>query len=166
MGGAFVFKRLFFGLKNGPASWMKFLDSCLSGIDGIYTYLDDILVSSDTEEEHVRILHKLFERLQKFGLCLALDKCVFGQPEVDYLGYRVSPTGIKPLSHKIEAVSKIPPPNTQKQLLQFLGALNYFRSSLRGFKKHGKFHNAANLLQPLYSAATISITNKNRFREI
>ena len=165
-GGAFVFKRLFFGLKNGPASWMKFLDSCLSGIDGIYTYLDDILVSSDSEENHIKILHTLFGRLQKFGLCLALDKCVFGQPEVDYLGYRVSPSGIKPQSHKVQAVNKIPSPSTQKHLLQFLGALNYFRSSLRGLKKNGRFQNAANLLQPLYSAATISITNKNRFKEI
>ena len=53
-----------------------------------------------------------------------------------------------------------------KQLLQFLGALNYFRSSLKGFKKNGKFQNAANLLQPLYSAATINIPSKNRFKEI
>ena len=138
-GGAYVFKRLPFGLRNGPVAWMKFLDSCLSGIDGIYTYLDDILVSSETETEHQEILHKLFQRLEEYGLSLALDKCVFAQPEVDYLGYRVSQTGIRPLKTKVEAVDRIPPPNTQKELLQFLGALNYFRASLRGMVKNNKY---------------------------
>ena len=94
-GGAYVFKRLPFGLRNAPSSWMKLLDSCLSGIDGIYTYLDDILVASQTEEEHINILHKLFQRLEENSMSLALNKCVFAQPTVEYLGYSVSATGIR-----------------------------------------------------------------------
>ena len=61
------------------------------------------------------------------------------------------------LKRKTEAIDKIPPPTTQKLLLQFLGALNYFRSSLSGLVKNNKYQNAANLLQPLYSAATVPI---------
>ena len=156
-GGAFVYKRLAFGLSNGPSSWQKYIDSVLSGIDGIFTYLDDILVCSEDVERHLSTLQKIFDRLQQNELTLALDKCVFGQNSVEYLGYRVSTTGICPLERKVSAIQQIPVPKTQKQLLQFLGAMNYFRSSLSGFVKKGKYHNAANLLQPLYSAATVPI---------
>ena len=66
-GGAFVFKRLPFGLKNGPSAWMKFLHHVLSGIDGVYAYLDDLLIFSKTEQEHAAILDQIFNRLQENG---------------------------------------------------------------------------------------------------
>ena len=156
-GGAFVFRRLAFGLSNGPASWQKYVDSVLSGIENTFCYLDDILIWSETLEEHMSIVKKIFKRLEENEITLALDKCVFAEETVDYLGYQVNGTGIRPLRRKTEAIDKIPAPTTQKKLLQFLGALNYFRSSLSGLKKDGKYQNAANLLQPLYSAATVPI---------
>ena len=55
-GGAFVFKRLAFGLTNGPASWQKYIDSILTGIDGLFCYLDDILICSENVERHSRLL--------------------------------------------------------------------------------------------------------------
>ena len=99
-------------------------------------------------------------------MSVALDKCVFGQPSVEFLGYKVSSTGIRPLKRKVEAIDKIPPPSTQKELLSFLGALNYLRSSLSGLYINGKYNNAANLLQPLYGAATTLLPTKNRFQEV
>ena len=89
-GGAFAFRRMPFGLKNAPSSWQKFLDKCLSGISDIYTYLDDILISSKDEESHIATIHEIFKRLEENGLSLALNKCVFGKSEVDYLGFRVT----------------------------------------------------------------------------
>ena len=164
-GGAFVYKRLAFGLTNGPATWQKYIDHVLSGIDGLFCYLDDILICSENVERHMSTLEKLFARLKEHGLTLALDKCVFGQSTVEYLGYQVSATGICPLPRKVEAIQKIATPTTQKLLLHFLGALNYFRSSLSGLTRNGKYHNAANLLQPLYSAATVPIPPK-KFEEV
>ena len=165
-GGAFVFKRLPFGLKNGPQAWMKFLNHVLSGIDGIFAYLDDLLVWSDNQEDHDRILQQIFERLQENGLALALDKCVFAAESVEYLGFQVTSSGMFPLKRKVDAVYNIPQPTTQKELLRFLGALNYFRSNLSGLVKHGKYHNTANLLQPLYAAATVKIPSKSHFQQI
>ena len=164
-GGAFVYKRLAFGLTNGPASWQRYIDTVLSGIDGIFCYLDDILVCSEDVDGHLSTLQQIFERLQQNEITLALDKCLFGQKTVDYLGYKVTATGICPLERKVEAIQRIPPPKTQKQLLQFLGALNYFRSSLSGLIRNGKYHNAASLLQPLYSAATVPIPS-GKFGEV
>ena len=164
-GGAFVFKRLAFGMTNGPASWQKYLDSIIGDIPGLFCYLDDLLVCSANVEEHMSILQTLFKRLEAHKLTLALDKCEFGQSTIEYLGYQVSATGIRPLKRKVDAIGKIPTPTTQKALLQYLGALNYFRSSLSGLKKGNKYQNAANLLQPLYSVATTPIPPK-KFVEI
>ena len=166
-GGAYVFKRLAFGLSNGPSSWQRYVDSIFGDIEGLFIYLDDILLCAEDEESHLSLLTTVLERIHKHGLTLALDKCELGRSEIDYLGYRVTSTGICPLSRKVEAITSIPPPKTQKELLGFLGALNYFRPSLGGLVINGKYNNTANILQPLYSAATIAIPNsKGKFEEI
>ena len=164
-GGAYVFKRLAFGLTNGPSSWQKYIDSVIGDIPGLFCYLDDILICSEDVDRHLSTLDNLFQRLEAHSLTLALDKCEFGRKTIDFLGYQVSTSGIRPLSKKVEAIAKIPVPTTQKSLLHFLGALNYFRSSLSGLMKNGNYHNAARLLQPLYSAATVSLQAK-KFEEV
>ena len=164
-GGAYVFKRLAFGLSNGPSSWQKYVDSILGDIDGLFIYLDDVLLCAKDEEQHMSLLNKVFKRLQEHNLTLALDKCEFGKSSIEYLGYNVTTTGIRPLARKVAAISAIPVPKTQKELLGFLGALNYFRSSLGGLKLNGVYHNTANILQPLYSVATTAIPG-GKFQEI
>ena len=164
-GGAYVYKRLAFGLSNGPASWQKYVDSILKDIPGLFCYLDDILLCSADVNQHLSTLETVLKRLSDNGLTLALDKCEFGRSTVDYLGYKVTATGICPLKKKVEAIDRIPTPTTQKSLLHFLGALNYFRTSLSGLVKNGKYYNAANLLQPLYSVATVPL-KANKFEEV
>ena len=153
------------GVKDEDSPAQRNIDGVLSGIDNQFCYLDDILVASENVESHLSTLEKIFGRLQEHGLTLSLNKCTFAVPMVEYLGYQVSSTGICPQKKKVEAIQQIPAPRTQKLLLQFLGALNYFRSSLSGLVKNGKYHNAANLLQPLYSAATVPIAAQ-KFEEI
>ena len=143
------------------------MDSIFGDIDGLFIYLDDILLCAEDEESHMSLLTKVFERMHEHGLTIALDKCEFGKSEIDYLGYRVTSTGICPLDRKVEAIANIPTPTTQKELLGFLGALNYFRPSLSGLVINGVYNNTANILQPLYSVATIAIPNaKGKFEEI
>ena len=135
-------------------------------IEGLFTYMDEILVYSENEQKHMEILDQLFQRLKQYGLSVSLDKCQFGKSQVDYLGYQVSSSGIKPLSRKISAIQNIPEPKTQKELLAFLGGLNYFRTSLKGIVTNGKFQNTASILQPLYVAATTFLPSKQRFEDI
>ena len=108
-------------------------------MEDIHIYLDDILVASENVEKHMSTIRKIFERLELHGLTLAVDKCTFGKSTIEYLGYGVSSTGIRPLKRKTSAIQKIPPPTTQKEMLHFLGALNYFRTSLSGLVKNGKY---------------------------
>ena len=76
---------------------------------------------------------------------------------MEYLGYIVNETGISPIKKKLEALKNFKPPSTQKDLLHFLGALNYYRSSFKGLIVDGKNKSTAELLQPLYNAATAKL---------
>ena len=84
---------------------------------------------------------------------------------MEYLGYSVDARGIKPLQRKLQALYDFETPLTQKGLLHFLGALNYFRSSLKGLIIEGEFQNAAAILQPLYNAGTAKL-EKISFEEM
>ena len=128
--GMFNFKRLSMGMRNAAQSFQRLLEHILQGMSNVFCYLDDVLVFNDNEEEHLKTLEELFARLEKAGMTLALNKCEFGKSKLDYLGYTVDSSGIQPIKRKVEAISNFPRPEKQKQLLAFLGALNYYRASL------------------------------------
>ena len=143
----------------------ELVDSVLAGIEDVYCYLDDFLVFSKDEKSHFETLEKIFQRLKENGLAIKLEKCEFGKKEVEYLGYKVSKDGIVPLAKKVKAISEFPIPRNQKDLLHFLGALNYFRSSLKGIKNGAKYTNPAEVMQVLFNLATCKIPG-NKFSEI
>ena len=130
-----MYNRLPFGLASGPASWQRLLEVTLAGIDNLFIYLDDVLLWAKNKEEHDKILKEVFQRLSENDMALSLEKCKFNQSEVDYLGYRVSASGIRPLPRKLQALQDFEAPTCQKDVLHFCGALNYFRASLKGMKK-------------------------------
>ena len=124
--GLFNFKRLAMGLRNSAQSFQRLLQDILGDMENIFFYLDDIFIYNKTQEEHLDTLEELFTRLETAGLSISLDKCVFGQPVIDFLGYTISSSGLKPIAKKVEALQNFPPPEKQKDLLGFLGALNYY----------------------------------------
>ena len=164
--GAYQWRKLPMGLRNSAQTYQRWMSSILDGLDGVYCYLDDILVHSKTEKEHFEILEELFSRLNAAGLTLSLPKCKFGQDSIDFLGYRVSASGIIPLPKKTAALQNYPAPEKQKELLAFLGCLNYFRPSLGPMRVNGKMKTCAEILQPLYQAATAQLRTKAQFKEI
>ena len=162
-----MYNRLPFGLQSGPLSWQKVLDHVLQDVPSTFVYLDDILVWADTDEEHQRTIEEVFKKLAANNMAPSLDKCIFGQKQVEYLGYLVTSEGIHPLPKKLEALDKFPVPKSQKDVLHFCGALNYFRTSLKGVKMpDGSFKSAAAVLQPLYSVGTDKLENGTKFKEI
>ena len=164
--GVFVYKRLAFGLSGGPSSFMKLIESVLAGLEGVFCYLDDLLIYAQDEETHFERLKAVFERLKESGLSIKLSKCEFGKKEVEYLGYTVNSQGILPLKKKVAALQDFKPPRTQKELLHFLGALGYFRSSLKGIKVGGIYHNPAQIMQPLFTAATTKLPAKKKITDL
>ena len=103
-------------------------------------YIDDILVASENHKEHREHHQAVLEVLHSNGLVTRRDKCIFGAPTIEFLGHDVSDDGIRRLSSKVDAVSRFLRPTTVKQLLEFLGMINYY---------HRLIHNVAEFLHPL-----------------
>ena len=147
--GAYKFLRLSMGLRNSAQTFQRLMDKICEGLD-VFAYIDDILVYATTEEGLQNKLRRLFERLQEAGLAINRGKCIFEAKKLEFLGYWVTTTGIAPLPRKVKAIKEFPTPTSAKALLGFLGAINYYRRCLRKLKNKS----AAEILQPLYTAAT------------
>ena len=129
--GAFLPKRTQFGLRNAPFKFCELVDHVTHGLKHfVYTYLDDFLIFSKSENEHLKHLQQIFMRLESFGLFINKDKCCFAQSRVSFLGREVSEKGIKVEEEKIEFIQQQKPPSTLRQLRSFLGLINHYRPHL------------------------------------
>jgi hypothetical protein len=84
-------------------------------------YIDDIIVFSGTPDEHARRLENVLQRFERANLQLHPGKCVFAQPQVQYLGFVLSQEGITPSPKKVKAVRQYPSPKSMKEVRAFLG---------------------------------------------
>lgn len=130
--GLFEFPYMTFGLRNAAQTFQRFIDEALRGLPNCYGYLDDILIFSATEEEHLSHLRQLFQRLSEYGVLINSAKCEFGQSTITFLGHEVSAGGVRPLADKIQAITDFPVPKNVKELRRFLGMFNFYRRFVPG----------------------------------
>ena len=139
--GLFSYTRLPFGISTAPALWQKAMTQVLQGIAGVVYFIDDILITGRTRQEHESNLKQVLNRLQQYGLRLNKSKCHFFQHELEFLGHIVSHDGIRPTDSRIKAIQEAPAPTNKQQLQSFLGLMTY----------NAKFlPNLAHTLHPLY----------------
>ena len=143
--GLFEFTSMPFGLRNAAQSFQRFMDQVLCGLPFAYDYIDDILVASATEEEHLEHLREVCCRLDANSIVINPKKCVLGVTSLEFLGHQVDKHGIRPLEEKVDAVRHFPRPTSQKKLRQFLGLVNFYHRFIPG---------CARILQPLHSLLT------------
>ena len=126
-----------FGATNAPATFQRLMHDCLGDLNMNWciVYLDDIIVFSDTKEEHLKRLEAVFQKLMAAGLKLKPTKCFFFRDEIEYLGHVVSGKGISTNPKKIEAVAKWPTPKTVYDVRSFLGFVGYYRRFIKNFSK-------------------------------
>ena len=96
-------------------------------------YLDDIIIFSKFEEEHLQHIEEIFTRLHKFGLKIKCEKCSFFKKHIQYLGHLVSSKGFEPLPEKLDSIQNMPVPRTAKGVKQFLGLIGYYRKFIPHF---------------------------------
>ena len=111
--GHYEFTRLPYGLCNSPASFQRLMDLVLRNLIGheAWVFIDDVLIYSDTVEEHAKRLANVFERFKKANLQLQPEKCAFAKDKVTYLGFELSYRGIEASPDKVKAVQISPHPD-------------------------------------------------------
>ena len=135
--GLFEYLVLPMGLTNAPATFQRMINNVLREYIDIFcvVYLDDILIFSDTLEEHKEHVRKVLQKLQDNDLLVQPDKCDFHTQKVTFLGHVITPGKIHMEPCKIEAVKNWPVPKNVKEVQSFLGFANFYRRFIKGFSK-------------------------------
>ena len=117
------------GINSAPGYVQQVMDEITSDLPGVAVFLDDILCSGATAEAHLQNLRRLLKRLRDKGLRCQLEKCIFAQPEVVYLGYVLSSEGIH-RGPKANALNEMPTLHDVSILRSFLGSVQFYAKFL------------------------------------
>ncbi len=135
--GFWEFNRMPQGVTNAPSTFQRLMEKCMEDINlkEVLVFLDDLIIFSETLEEHERRLLKVLSRLREYGLKLALEKCKFFQTSVRYLGHIVSERGVETDPEKIQTLKTWPSPKNLKELRSFLGFSGYYRRFIKDYSR-------------------------------
>ena len=125
--GLFKFNRLAFRIKVAPAIFQQIIDTMLSGLDFSIGYLDDILMKSETIEQHRKHVFQVFERINGYGFTLKDTKCEFFLNKIKYLGQIIDKNGRRPDPRRSIAIKNMSEPHNITTLQSFLGLANYYQ---------------------------------------
>jgi len=132
---------MFFSLTNSPTTFQTMMDDIFEDLisEGVVVvYLDDILIFTETLEEHWKITRRVLELLEKHKLYLRPDKCEFEKTTVEYLGVIISHNSIVMDPVKIAGITEWPAPMNKKEVQSFLRFTNFYRRFIRDFSEHAR----------------------------
>ncbi len=139
--GLYTYHWLSYGVSSAPSIFQAVMDQILQGIEHVTRFLDDILITAGSREEHLRKLEEVLSRLEKYNVRVKQSKCKFMTNKVEYLGHIVDSEGLHPMEEQVKAIVNAPSPTNVTELRSFLGLLNYY----------GRFmKNLSMQLQPLH----------------
>ena len=152
--GSYHFKRLPFGLANGPSTYARLVKMVLHGIPTSVAlpYLDDTICHSPDLPSHFLALERVLSAHAKAGLKLQPSKCQLFRNEIDYLGHTVSADGVRPLDSYIKIVQDWPLPTTRRATRSFLGKTGYYRRFIANY---------AGVARPLTDKLSLDGTHDN-----
>ena len=132
-----------FGLCNALPTFQRLMLNCLGELNLTYCliYLDDVIIFSRTEEEHLEWMRVVFDRFREHGLKLRPSKCKVYQTEINYLAHHMSKRGVLSSKKNLEAIAQCPPPDTYTKVKSFVGLVGHYRHFIKGF---------TNITAPLY----------------
>ena len=121
---------MFFGLTNSPATFQTIINKILQNLintEKIVSFIDDIIIGTEEEEEHNEIVKEVVKRLAENDLYMKLEKCKWKVRKVGFLGVVIGPEGIKIKEEKVKGVLDQLTPKEVKDVQKFLGLANYYR---------------------------------------
>ena len=139
--GLFQYKRLPYGISTATSIFQSKMDKVLDGVPRTGCRVDDILIVTDTQEEHLDILDLVLTRLEEHGLQAREVKCVFGVQNVTYIGHYLDADGIHCTKDKLEAIMNMRAPENVTELRSFLGLITYYQKFIP---------NLSSMFQPLH----------------
>ena len=150
--GLYECKSIPFGLCNAPPTFQRLMQNCLGELNLTYCliYLDDVIVFSETSEEHLQRMGVVFDRLKEHSLKLKPSKCNVFKSKINYLAHHVSQKGVL-LSKNLESIAQYPPPDTYTKVKSFVGLVGHYRHFIKGFAK---------IAAPLYDLTSGNIKDK------
>ena len=123
--GTYRFKTGFYGLTTMPAEIQRVMDAILAEFPCSHAFIDDILViSKGTKIEHIALVEKILAKLDRENMALKLEKCQFAKNTCEWLGHRITKSGITPLVRKTDPIDKLAAPKTLSQLNSFMGSIH------------------------------------------
>lgn len=147
--GLYQFRRMPFGLHNAPATWQRLIDRILTDLAPyVFVYLDDVVIVTQTFEEHLRVLEEVFRRLKDAGITISWEKCQFCRPEMKYLGYVVDRRGLRVDPDKVKAMLELQRPKTVTEVRRVVGSFSWYRRFVPEF---------SSIISPI-----TALTKKNR----
>ena len=127
--GLFEYLRMPFGLKNAPPTFQRLVNAVFHGLDEfMYVYIDDVIIFSDTVDEHIQHLDAVLQRMSQYGLVTQERKCNFFVTRIHYLGLEFDVNGYRPLPKLLPKIEEYPIPKDKRQVQKFLGLINYYRT--------------------------------------
>jgi len=136
--GAYKPTVMYFGLTNSPTTFQAMMNDLFRDLinqGDTATFIDDILVATDTEEGHDELVEEVLRRLEENDLFVKLEKCKWKVKEVEFLGIVIGPKGVEMQKEKIEEVLSWPAPRNIKEVQKFLGLANYYRRFIKNFAR-------------------------------
>ena len=135
--GIFEFLRMPYSLCNALATFQRLMQNCLGELNLTYAliYLDDVIVFSQTEEDHLTRLQVVFERFREHSLKLKPSKCHFLCKEITFLGHKVSEEGMKPREEGLRSIAEMAPPRNYTKIWRFLGTTGFFRRFIKNYAR-------------------------------
>ena len=147
--GLFRYTRLAFGVSSATAIFQELMEKILSGLEGVAVFVDDIIVTGKDDNDHVKNLKSVLQRLSDWGVRLKKSKCTFMKDNVEYLGFKIDKVGIHPTESKVSAIIDAPAPTNKSELHSLCGGISYYRkfipdlatimAPLNELKGHKKF---------------------------
>ncbi|KAL7304666.1 hypothetical protein TKK_0002912 [Trichogramma kaykai] len=123
--GRYCYQRLPYGLNSSPEVFHRVYSKIFENIENVVIYIDDTLIWAETVEQSNEILKKVLEQAKKYNVRFNKDKCKFNVTEVRYMGHIINQSGLNVDPDKVKLIYEMQEPKTQKELLRFLGTINY-----------------------------------------
>jgi len=135
--GHYEFMVLPQGLTGSPGTFMGVMNTVFKEQTNVFVivFMDDIMIYSKNEEDHLKHIEEVFQILHKNELYVAPDKCEFGKTELEFLGHVVTQNGLKMNAHKTKAISEWGVPKNLNELRSFIGMCTYYRQFIPGFSQ-------------------------------